>query len=581
MKRITILIAFLLWAPSAWALTEIPGNGIDDDAAGGDQACASPDADCDGYTTDGTGLGYDCDDTNRRIFPGVEVSVTQTTWKTCQTNGTYGSTGSVCPSGTCYFIDPTSGSNANAGTTPGAAFQTLTMVSYYVAGAPAGNVHSSLACGDHIYLLPGTYNAGQGHNMAGGVLYNIVGLLLYNKTTCTSNNYITIHFLGAAIIDTIGTSTAGTDGVALAIDNSPYTRVKGNTAGEIKTIYSAGGGGIETGAVKVQTSDFVQIQNLYLHDNIGNGDSNSAAIYLGSSSDVTIDHNRIYDQINNAGNVANECLLVGFHGTNQRVKYNVLGYTSGATAYCGVKWKHNNTASNTCRFDHNLVSKSPGFISACANNTFDHNIFADGDCTNAMGCGADACAPTEVCDTGGPHLDGNQVIQYNTVYSTLTGLNARLFNWDPISPFAGTATVTRNVYRDQPLSYSAQAGIENVAPYGADATYTAVITGGKYSTTNNCYYNSAATTTTWSFFGNNGSTALGNSYDFSGLTGAGFCAGCQNGTNPTFNTKLEATAGSCAGVAGWNVGWLEASSSSTSATTGTAHLINQCLRRHR
>lgn len=553
--RLFFFLLVLLSPATSFALTEVPCNGVDDDSSGGDQACAAPDADGDGYTTDGTGKGYDCDDSNKRIFPGVEVWTSGTSWKTCLNDGTYSSIGNSCPSGNCYFINPSSGSDSNAGTSAAAAFQHLTMVSYYASGAPSGNVHSSITCGDHIYLLPGTYNSGQGHNLSGTLLYNIVGLLLYNKS-CASNP-VTIHFIGAAIIDTIGTSSGGTDGTALAIDHSPGTIIKGNTAGEIKNIYSSGGGGIELGAIKFQESDDLDVSGLYIHDNSGDGNANAAAVYSGTSSHLNFHHNIVYDQINSTGNPANSCLFVAFHGTNMRLSYNSWGYTSGATAYCGMKWKHNDVAGSTCRFDHNKVSKAPGFISACASNTVDHNVFADGDCSNHNGCGADACAAVEVCDNGGTHLDGNQVVEYNTVYSTLTGDNQRLYNWVPVTPFAGTSKLRRNVYQDLPTSYSAQAGIENVAPYGSDSDFTSVITGGKYSTKNNCYYNSASTTTRWSFFGNNGSTSLGSNYDYSGLTGAGYCSGCQNGTNPSLDNKLQATAGLCKDVAGWNVGWLE------------------------
>jgi len=52
--------------------TEIPNNGIDEDCDGIDSVTTEIlDADGDGYTTDGTGLGLDCDDGNPAINPGA------------------------------------------------------------------------------------------------------------------------------------------------------------------------------------------------------------------------------------------------------------------------------------------------------------------------------------------------------------------------------------------------------------------------------------------------------------------------------------------------------------------------------
>lgn len=592
-KKLFILIAFLLCAQSAWGLTEVPGNGVDDDASGGDATCAAPDADCDGYTTDGSsGLdGIDCDDTNRRIFPGVEVWTSGTSWKTCQTDGTYTAAGNSCPGGTCYYIDPTSGNDANAGTSAAAAFQTFKQVSYYASGAPANNKHSALACGDHIYLLPGTYNTGQFHTESG---FSVVNLLIKDKT-CTTNNRIKIHAIGAVVFDAGGTS--GTDGVSITsdgsaiwIENSDFIEVKGNTAGEIKNFFS-GGASTEKGAIKIRDSSNIELQGWSIHDNHGDGDNNVAGIYVSLTDDINIHHNDVFDEIRTIGNPAGVNLIRGFKGTNVRIYLNSLRYTPAATAYNSVSIKHGDYAS-VCRFDHNLVSKAPGFASACADDTFDHNIVADPDNSNPSTCTADDTSAFMMCDLGGPAFDGTQVVKYNTV------INGRMSNWMPVNDYDtdgsgctdcgtfGTLAVSHNVAVESASSgYYGAAAMEMVNPYGSNADYTSVIDGGKWTVANSCYYNSGAATLVYAAYA--GSPAPnGFSYDYSGFTGAGYCSGCQY-ANPTLNSRLEATAGTCSGTAGWNVGWLSnlgtgctSCSPSTPATSNPAHLINHVLWRH-
>ena len=553
-------LLFLLWLlPScAWALTEVPGNGVDDDASGGDQACASPDADCDGYASDGSsGLdGKDCDDTNRRIFPGVEVWTSGTSWKTCQADGTYSSIGNSCPDHNCYYVDPTSGNDANAGTSAAAAFQHLTMLSYYASGAPSGNKHSALACGDHIYLLPGTYNAGQSHAESG---FGRVGLLIKDKSCLATP--ITIHFIGAAVLDTLGTSASPNDGSAIWIENSPGTIVKGNTAGEIKNIVSADTG-TEKGAIKIRTSQSAVLRGLSIHNNHGHGNYNASAIYVSDSDSLSIDHNDVYDQVCDAGNCANICLFIGFNGTTDRLYLNSFRYTSGATTNCGVKQKHGGSGL-TWTADHNLSSNMPGFVSGASINNFNHNLLSDLTLTNSNTCGGDYPAAFASCDLGAPvYSNGANTISYNTV-------NVGYFSGHKPVNFTGSWSEDHNVVRDNRASYGTTAAIVNMDNYGSDANYTGFITGGRYTTNNNCWSNAGAGTLQWSFYGwtsGGGSNPAGAFYTFAQLQSNGYCATCST-TNPTFNTKLEATAGACS-TYGWNVNWLSSLGSGWSGYSG-------------
>ena len=70
-KRL-IAVLLLTAAPAFGAVGEICGDGIDNDASGGDAACAEPDKDRDGYPSSSAytgpyGSAVDCDDTNRDV----------------------------------------------------------------------------------------------------------------------------------------------------------------------------------------------------------------------------------------------------------------------------------------------------------------------------------------------------------------------------------------------------------------------------------------------------------------------------------------------------------------------------------
>lgn len=530
-------------------LTEVPGNGVDDDGSGGDLACASPDADCDGYSSDGSsGLyGVDVDDSNRRIFPGVEVDTgcTAGTFKTAQTDGTYTACGFSCPSGTCYHVRASGGSDSNNGTSYATAFATLKQVSYYASGAPSGNVHGTITCGDHIYIWPGTYSSGHSHTESG---YETVNLLLRNKTSCNSSSYVTIHLIGAVVMDTMGTS--GGDGSAIWIEQSPYTVINGNTAGEIKNIVCGASG--EKGGVKIRDSNGVTLQGMSIHNNHGNGNNNCSAVYVSGSDALKIHHNDVYDQICDTGNCANTCLYIGFRGDNDEVYLNSFRYSSGATINCGVKQKHGDV-SKTWNVHHNLNSNMPGIISGATTNLFNHNLFVDFAVTGQQNtCGGDQPAAFAVCNLGAPsYQDGPTTIQYNTLVSS--GSYVPFSGNTPTSPY-GSFDEKYNVIKLNNPSYTQTAALVNIDVYGSNANYTGYIGGGKFTTNNSCFYNSGAGGLQWSFYGKNTTNTLGDYFTFAQLQTAGYCATCYN-EDPTLNTRLEAGAAHCSGM-GWNTNWL-------------------------
>lgn len=571
-KKLVILIAFLLCAQSAWGLTEVPGNGFDDDGVGGDQACAAPDADCDGYTTDGTGLGKDCNDSDRKDFPGQRIWTSGTSWKICQANGTYTAPSNACPDNDCWFFDPTSGNDANAGTSAGAAFQHLTCGSSYASGAPACNIHSSIGCGDHLFLLPGTYTTGQFHNEGG--IYSWVGLLLKNKSC--AGNPITIDFIGAAIIDGTGVYSGAADGAAIFIDQSPGTIIRMNNLGEIRKIFS--GYGQENGAIRVDASDGIELSGGYLHDNTGDGNANGSAIYFGGTSrNINAHHLEVVDQLwSGVTTRSNVCLWMQFSGSG-RISYSSFRYTSGASANCGVRIKQGscNISGGVCtdsmRFDHNKISKAGGIMLASPNSRIDHNIFADCDYSGTNACALDRGNAWMQCDSGNRAYDGANIYEYNTA------LNCGGYSWVPTNDYDmttgagctdcgtfGSINNRFNVFSDNAGSYSVTGAFAMIDPYGTDSDFTSIVSGGKVSENNNCYYNSSTGTLEWSWYGRVGATLLGNDWTYAQLVSGGYCATCAN-TNPTLNARLEAGAASCTSY-GWQNGWITAAPSTNTTT---------------
>jgi hypothetical protein len=575
-KRIALLIAFLLCAQSALAQTyDVPGNDIDEDAAGGDAAGLANDDDLDGYTTDGTHLGKDCDDTNPLIIQGTEVTsgCSAGQWKTCQSDGTYSACGNACPSGTCYHVDPVSGNNVNAGTSYAAAFADWSCLSSYASGAPACNVHGSLACGDHIYLHPGTHS--NSHTESG---YNKVGLLIKNKA-CPANNLITVHAIGAAVLDL--PSTATDESSAIFVDNSDGVFLKLNHLGEVTGNVSTGSAsGQEMGAISCRDSDDFTVQGGYFHDNSGDGNTNPAAIRIGTCTRWVVDHVKAYNQINNSGNSDNNCLVIAFNGSGT-IKYSMLGYT--ATPICGVRYKHGASAGSFS-FHHNRLSRAQ-VISAAPGEVVENNIFANSATGGGQTCGVDTYVGIGMCDNGGPAYDGTQVVRYNSF------LGGHAYAWNPENDWDaggassadsgtfGTLSFTYNVVVDPDTFFSRTDSLGNIDNYGTDADYASIVTGGKMTESYNCYHDSGSTGQ-WSWYGQTTNPA-GDYFTFADPDPTGFCAaGCFD-ENPTVDTQLRATATNCLNY-GWQANWTAdgSASPSTPTTTGAAHLINHVLWRH-
>lgn len=168
-RLIVLALALLVLPCTAFAVTEIPCNGVDDDSSGGDADGPAGDADCDGYCASGyTGCpltGVDANDTNSQLgrdtYPGAYVTCGTDGTRLVNADGTYEDCveGELCEatgSGVCYYIDPVSGNNSNNGLTRATAWADQRNFSYYNSGAPGTSVYP-IANGSVVYFLAGTH----------------------------------------------------------------------------------------------------------------------------------------------------------------------------------------------------------------------------------------------------------------------------------------------------------------------------------------------------------------------------------------------------------------------------------------
>lgn len=403
----------------------------------------------------------------------------------------------------------------------------------------------------------------------------MAGIILKNKTTCLSNP-ISIDFIGAAIIDGnaggSGPFSTTVDGSAIFIENSPGTIIRLNNLGEIKGIFT--GKTVESGAIRIEGSDGVDISGGYVHDNTGSGTSNGAAVYVGGvSRDIYIHHMDLVDQLwDSSGNQSNVCLIMTFDGDG-RIAYNSLRYTVAATENCGARPGKHGTCNpdgggvcqDTFRYDHNLHSNAPGIITFHPNATVDHNVFFD--CAGSDNqCGLDRINAFEHCDNGGAGFDGANSFTYNTIK------NCGFYSWVPNNDYNkttlagcsdcgtfGTLAVDHNIVIDNAATSNQSTAIAMIDPYGSDADFSSNIAHATKPVENyNCVVATGAAALQWSWYAKTSGGSAGDDFTFAQHQSAGYNA---NGANVDANltAALVPQHASCTGF-GHTVGWLEGGS---------------------
>ena len=583
-----ILFVYVLAPLNAYAASgataEICGNGYDDassgytygscpagwrnafmEGVGCDQLCPAPDQDNDGYSSTGAGgyfSGIDCDDTNEFDYPGKTISTDGgTTYKTCQSNGTY--TAPVTSATTpftdtgCirnYYIDPSGGSNANAGTYA-SPWQTLEMVCDDTGARPGGAI--TLTAGDCIYMKgAGTYTTKYLYSGAAEIF-----LCRLNNKDGTAANPIRFENYPGATVLMDPSCAAGSECGGFYIGSSDYVYIDGlritNTDGACSFCGNS--------AVYYNTSSYGKVERAMIYNNSGDHNNNMAGLKMeGGGDQLQVFNSYIFNNYDKdraaASNSPNNTNITYFLGTNHKVDFNRLYFTQVYT----------NTAANMRGTPLIMKHSSVGTTLDIIGNTFwncSAENFGNG-CINvssknvtiARNKAIDGERFVNYANLGGPCYFGDMTVKYNSARKM------QALRYIPDSTYAaitGNAPmVYGNIFEDTRATYNSDHAMINMSPYGGAGAFTTHTVDAKGDFYNNCYYNSANAALTNGF---NIASGSGIQTNFAGWITQNYGVGGLFDRG-SFNANPNWTAGTwvpgnanCA-----TFGWLNGNPSSTS-----------------
>ncbi len=482
-------------------ITEICGDGIDQDCNGSDLLCPGPDQDRDGFTSN------DCNDADRNVYPGISVACSagcgQGT-KTCLESGAFSdcSCTPLCEAsgdGACYYISRFTGSDTNDGSfnSPWRTFHNINTVAGSGDQPPR---KTTLTPGDVVYFMPGTYN--DSYNYTSTQRY---GFFLRGVNGSTAHPIQIKNYPGAHVV--LSREESGSPVFLLQTKNIVFEGFE---------VFGAGGAGVSL--IEVEN---IELRNLWVHDVDGTDNNNISGIAIKSGVNVSVHHSRLhdnYDRTNaDTGGVATENSrnMVLFGGANNRIHHNIIfqsqAISSDKTGGC-VTYKHSADISvpdQSFEFDHNILwnCKFNAIGSGSFGSHIHHNLILNSD-------------PIKLADFGGPTHNYNNIVENNTIVNTKALVYNPTLAWGPIGSF----TYRDNIVIDESSLYQVTYGMLNIHVYGSDALYDDVVNGGKLTFSNNCYRNSGLPSPQFNLFSRNGGTygSLGNYYSLSGWQGLGY-----------------------------------------------------------
>ena len=522
---------------------EICGDGIDQDCNGSDASCpAGPggtDADMDGYYQ-----GNDCDDLDRRIYPGLSVTCTTNSnaagTKTCQSNGSYSTctTTPLCEAtggGQCKYISKLTGNDSNPGTFA-QPWKTLAPIFDYRC-FPGGSEQNcpgdvapantyDLQPGDVVYLMSGLYNESFDFE---GTRYS---LHLWNVNGTSSNKVTIKAYPGASPVISPSQQAMG-----IYIFYSNHILIEGI---EVTRAYQHG--------IRVANISNVEFRNMWVRDTDGVDNANTSGVRSNDAHDWSFHHSLIHDNYDRTNadtggiKTENSRNVVLFGGGNVRFHHNVIFQTpatnASKTGACLVH-KHGLTLpGGKFEVDHNIF-KNCFFaaIGTCSyGGRFHHNLIVDSD------------EAISIRNHGGPANFYDNIAEYNTI------VNTPGFLYEPKHAVDTGGIVGVNIFRnnivvdDGPYNTD-KGGIIRIDNYGNAATYNIINGSADLQINSNCYHN-IAHTVQFSFFPN---IPQGGMYDLTGWRTKGYDAQSLVG-NAQLDTNNVPQNASCQGY-GHLVGW--------------------------
>lgn len=565
MRIIALIVLFfvLAFGGSAWAVdTLLCADNDDNGVVDSIKASGQVDRDCDGELSLAMG-GGDCDDTDARVKNLSYVRVDATNYKQC-INGTYtdNTSAQLCERGTCYYVNPATGSDSNPCTwaAPCATFTKLTA---------GGSI--AMAGDTAIYLMGATnLTTAVARTPDGGDSCNRVGIETETAgTSSSSKNLIALYPTSTAKIVLNCTSTGADCCSAIKLAHNHWTVRDldiGNHYG--------------TGIWKTAGTS-AEIDNVYIHDITCNATDNCAGIKVADgSNDIDVHHsiiNDIYDPtktlISSDRQNVKEITFFG-NSENQIARYNRIGYSKLPETSLfqiggnGLGWKHGNAPAGMT-----LENKGYGNIIYNAERA----IMINGAKTRAYGnLIHNAIFGVETYDAGGGdgyffdgiYVDGNTISSVDGA-STQGVIN---FTNAPTTTTTIQNYLIDNVVVDTQAAYSGgETVMVKVFQYGSDAMFTALITNDLLAVSGNCYYNAtvgAGLANGFGVFSDNGSTSFGSLVNFANWKATYGLDSSPLGynENPTLDANFKATSANCL-LKGWEKYW-PSSSSSASARKG-------------
>lgn len=536
-KCLALLASLLIFSAPAFGVEEVCGDGLDNDSSGGDLACPSPDGDHDGYTTDGTGLGYDCDDTSMFMpaQPWTRDGCSGLQAKKCNTStGAYGSCTTPTEGSTNYYIDATSGSDANPCSFASPCLTFLKFSQYITASPPGGYI--DLAAGRTVWILNGTLD----ETYTDGALTRPS---IYTRRSGSSGNPIRIWAPLSSGVPSVTVDPLACDGTPMC----PAMALIGNSYVDVRGLIISGGyhdGTVDVeGAGIASDGDNHTIAGNWIKDNNGPNGSNPAGINVSDApTGWAITQNRLNDNRDTAAGVnENETQIVMFAGTGNDVSYNVVyntaAYTDANNAAGCIKWKHGQDgASNTITHNRLWNCFQTAIGSGNSGTTISRNLILDSE------------RGIFLQNFGGSTYVKNNVVEYNTIKSA-----QGFFEHNPeISGGTNAVNTFRyNIYQSSDAAYGNEDSVFTIWTYSDADGWTTHHLGGYISINNNCYYNSAATALNFCLSCADG--GLGGNYTFANWKATPGYDTTSFNENPTLDTYHRATATNCDD---W--GWLQA-----------------------